>query len=262
MTASLPTGYRVVELAQTHSTNSACLEAARRKEGGGLWIMARKQTGGRGSRGRNWESEEGNFFASLLLDTNAPHALLSQLTFVCAIAVRGAIAQFTGDGDQAPRLSLKWPNDVLIEDRKVSGILLESHEFEGRRIVIIGVGVNCVSHPGETSFPATDLAENGVFADPGDFLPVLTQHLDHWLRLWNDGKGFAAIREQWLAFAKGVGNDIEVRLSGRSLEGVFEALDEHGHLILRHRNGHTETISTADIFFTLDATNESLISHG
>lgn len=262
MTASLPTGYRVVELAQTQSTNSACLEAAQRREACGLWIMARKQTSGRGSRGRNWESQEGNFFASLLLDTNAAPAWLSQLTFVTAIAVRNAIAQLAGDGENSPRLSLKWPNDVLIENRKVSGILLESHELDERRIVIIGIGVNCISHPQETSYPAADLAENGVHIDPGALLAVLTQHLDHWLGVWNEGRGFAAIRKQWLAFAKGVGGRIEVRLSKRNLEGIFEALDDQGRLILRRSDGQTETISAAEIFFGRNTSDESLFTDG
>ena len=261
MAVEFPPGYRLTALAETSSTNDACLEAARNGEAGGLWIMAKRQTAGRGSRGRPWQSQEGNLFASLLLDCDANPNRLSQLTFVTSIAVRSSIAELAGK-EAAAKVTLKWPNDVLLNDCKVSGILLESHVLDGRQIVILGIGINCAGHPENVTFRATDLAENGIIVSPEAMLSLLARHVDTCLGVWQGGEGFEAIRREWLAFAKGLGKPVEIQLPGRRMNGIFEALDEAGHMILRRADGGREIISTADVFFTGDANPAGLVVHG
>src|SRR5882672_7612875 len=133
------------------STNAEALRCARAGETGPLWITARAQSAGRGRRGRAWVSEPGNLYATLLLTDPAPPARAAQLSFVAALAVHDAIAQLAPS--LAPRLALKWPNDVLCDGRKAAGILIEA-EGAHPLIVAVGIGVNCRHHPEVTEHPA------------------------------------------------------------------------------------------------------------
>lgn len=249
----LPAGYRLIEVEETASTNSACLDAALGGDPGRLWIRAERQSAGRGSRGRSWDSMTGNLFASLLLIDPAPAPDLANLTFVAALGVHEAIAALAAQHGVHADIALKWPNDVLVSSRKVSGILLESHEIvrdgSRRRAVIIGIGINCMTHPQDVPMPATDLAVEGMAVPARDMLLHVATGLDHWLRRWDRGANFTEVRSHWLLHAKGLSQRIEVRLPGREHAGVFEDIDEKGMLRLRLDAGDVMTISSADVFF-------------
>lgn len=252
--AKLPGGYRLIELGETASTNADALEAARRGEAGGLWVSAGRQTAGRGSRGREWVSLPGNLYASLLLKDPAEARRLPELTFVASLAVRNALAGLAQSRQATRDFSLKWPNDVLCGGRKVSGILLETHEVPGWGVaVVIGVGVNVANHPAETLHKASDLAAEGLSATPGDVLERIAVEMDEALRRWGGGKGFSGIREDWLSQASGLGERIFVRLPNRQLSGLFEDLDDEGMLCLLLDDGSTVKLSVADIFLTSKA---------
>lgn len=244
----LPAGYRLIELEETVSTNTFCLEAAQSGDPGNLWVRADRQAAGRGSRGRPWVSETGNLFASLLLVDPAPREALPNLTFVAALAVREAIAELAAAHRQIRDIALKWPNDVLISGRKVSGILLESHTLGDRAATIIGIGVNCSNHPQDVLHRATDLASEGILAPPRDLLEVLASKMDAWLTRWERGTRFHEIRRSWLEQASGLGNRIYVRLPGRELSGTFQDIDADGYLILSLDDGSEVRISAADVF--------------
>lgn len=245
----LPGGSRLRVLEETGSTNTECLDAAISGECGRLWIQAHRQTAARGSRGRQWTSYEGNLFASLLFNPTAPTAKLGQITFVAALAVHDALVQqIEAEGINA-KIELKWPNDVLLQSSKVCGILLESHEISGIRIVIIGIGLNCFSHPQETTYPATSLQQHRIKGTARDMLNKIAPLMDHWLKIWECGNGFKPIRDAWMTRAKGVGSPIAVKLQDSEYTGIFEDIDDVGRLVLRKRDGSTELISAADIFF-------------
>jgi BirA family biotin operon repressor/biotin-[acetyl-CoA-carboxylase] ligase len=252
---ALPSGHRIIRVEETGSTNTVALDAARTGESSGLWIVARRQTGGRGSRGRQWVSIEGNLLASLLLRDPGPVARLPELTFVAALAVRDAIAGFAAQAASGKSVSLKWPNDILVADRKVSGILLESHEVAGGRAVIIGIGVNCVGHPSDTLHAATDLAAEGIDGDAEAVLASMADRMAFWLETWNGGAGFADVRSAWLKHAKGLGERIHVRLPGRELTGTFEEFSQDGQLVIRLDGRDSIRLSAADIFFANEITN-------
>ncbi len=245
----LPGGSRLRELVETGSTNTECLNAAMAGDPGSLWIRARMQTEARGSRGRGWTSYEGNLFASYLLLPQAPTGSLGQITFVAALAVYDALVQQIAKHGTELQIQLKWPNDVLLEGRKVCGILLESHEISGNRIVIVGIGLNCFSHPRETAFPATSLMEHGMNASAGEMLDRIVPLMDHWLGIWARGEGFPAVREAWTSRAKGIGHPIAAKLQDRESTGIFEAIDDAGRLVLRKKDGSKELISVADVFY-------------
>lgn len=161
--------FRHLALGDVGSTNSECMERAKAGNPGLLWVTAVRQTGGRGRRGRVWVSEAGNLYASLLLFDPAPAAVLGSLPLVVALALYRAIrAELPWAGD---RLSIKWPNDVLFDGKKVSGILIEAEQLaDGRQAVVIGCGVNVSHHPDNPLYPATSLAEVGGTTSAGALL--------------------------------------------------------------------------------------------
>jgi BirA family biotin operon repressor/biotin-[acetyl-CoA-carboxylase] ligase len=227
------------------STNAETLARARAGERGPLWISAAVQTGGRGRRGKSWVSPAGNLYASLLLTEPSPPALAPQLSFVTGLAVHDAVVACAPG--LAAKLKLKWPNEVLLDGRKLSGMLIEA-ESQPRFSLAIGIGVNCVSHPVDTSYGATDLKANGVAVSAQDVLTQLAAAMNARLAQWRAGAGFAAVRNDWLDRAASLGEAILVRLPERELTGVFEGIDADGQLLIGTLDQTTEAIAAGDIF--------------
>lgn len=249
--AELPTsagGIPVVAFETVGSTNAEALSRARAGEMGPLWIVARRQTAGRGRRGRTWISEPGNLYASLVLSDPAPSSAIPGICFVAALALHDAVLD-TAHGLAPAQLRLKWPNDLLLDGRKIAGILVEGTSAAGGpAAVVVGFGVNCKHHPANVEYPATDLAAAGFAVSAEMLLAALGSALRERLSEWNRGQNFASIRAAWLARAAGIGAAIEVRLANRMGAGVFETVDESGALVLKHADGSRETIAAGDVF--------------
>ena len=226
------------------STNAEALARARAGERGPLWITAKSQSAGRGRRGSQWASPPGNLYATLLLTEPSPAELAPQLSFVAGLALHDAVA--TCAPKLSPVLKVKWPNDLLIAQTKVAGILIEG-ENDPVFAVAIGVGVNCVAHPADTPYPATDLVTAGSPVAPDALLEELAAAM--WKRLgqWNSGLGFAATRAAWLERAAALGEILRVRLPERELSGRFRGLDESGRLLL-DQGGSVSTITAGEVF--------------
>ena len=225
------------------STNAEALACGRAGERGPLWITAREQTAGRGRRGRDWVSEPGNLFATLLLTDPAPPERAPQLSFVAALATHDAVAAVAPA--LVARLAFKWPNDVLCDGAKLAGILIEA---EGTRplMVAVGIGVNCRSHPEIAGYAATDLAAAGAAVTPERLFAALSAAMVQRLREWDIG--FASIRAAWLRRAGALGGELRVRLGARDVAGRFETLDEAGRLMLRRPDGAIEMIAAGEVF--------------
>jgi BirA family biotin operon repressor/biotin-[acetyl-CoA-carboxylase] ligase len=251
MIPTLPAGYRRRAFDELPSTNGEALSAAANGEAGGLWITAAVQTAGRGRRGRAWSTHQGNLAASLLLVDPSPPALAPTLSFVAAVALHGAAID-VGGPHLAERLALKWPNDLLLDGRKVAGILVEGENLaSGHMGVVLGFGVNCESHPQlDGRIIATDFSARGVAVSAEPLFGALAGRLAKELAVWNRGAGFAAIRAAWLQRAAGVGDSIRVNLADRAVDGRFEALDDAGRLILVRADGRREAFSAGDVFFS------------
>ncbi|MBB3770452.1 BirA family biotin operon repressor/biotin-[acetyl-CoA-carboxylase] ligase [Angulomicrobium tetraedrale] len=243
--AELPGATPVIRYETIGSTNA---EALAHSDGPApCWFVANRQTSGRGRRGRVWQSEPGNLYATLLLVDIGPVACLPQLCFVASLALYDAVRAVTGIDPL--RIGLKWPNDVLIDGRKLAGILLEGAVLPGgRRATVIGFGVNCAHHPLEAPYPTVDLAAAGYPTDPPGLLRALDAAMWDRIGQWDGGRGFAHTREAWLRRAPGLGQPVTVRLPGREMQGVFEALDVSGAMVLRCRDGGREIISAGDVF--------------
>lgn len=226
------------------STNAEALARARAGERGPLWITAKVQTAGRGRRGSQWVSPPGNLYATLLLTEPSPASLAPQLSFVAALALHDGIADCAPQ--IGPLLKLKWPNDVLIGQAKVAGILIEG-ESEPPFAVAVGIGVNCTSHPSNTAYPAVDLAAAGAVVAPEALLVSLAAAMRERLQQWNRGQGFAAVRADWLKRAAGLGESLQVRLPEREVSGRFEGLDDAGRLLLEQA-GRVTAITAGEVF--------------
>ena len=258
-------------LAEVGSTNDWLL--ARARDGAcdlaeAHWVIADRQTAGRGRRGRVWGDGAGNLMASVLVRAAGP---VQQLSFVAALALREAVlieadchlgldpgpgfpgrapvkngvpGQARDDSVDISRFTLKWPNDVLLDGVKVSGILLERAD----EALVIGFGVNLASHPGDTERPATSLAAAGLrvptpLAVLGRLMPAFAAGRALWER-----EGFAPVREQWLAHAAGVGDRIAARLGAETLMGRFEGLGDDGALALRLDDGQLRPVHAGEVF--------------
>jgi BirA family biotin operon repressor/biotin-[acetyl-CoA-carboxylase] ligase len=244
--ADLPAPYRLAHLAETDSTNAEAMRRVLAGETGPLWVIADRQTAGRGRSGRAWASEPENLFASLLIATGCPVAKAGQLSLVAGVAVIDAI---TSAGlDRTAALRLKWPNDILIGSGKAGGILVESSTRPGGGMsAVIGVGLNLVSRPVELGAAATSLACHGLVLSPREALCFLGDAMDHWLTTWNDGEGFAQVREAWLARGGAVGEPLTVHAGADVVRGNFAGLDAEGALIVADAGGRERRFTFGDV---------------
>ncbi|MFT4912749.1 MAG: BirA family biotin operon repressor/biotin-[acetyl-CoA-carboxylase] ligase [Brevundimonas sp.] len=243
-----PAPVRLLE--QTDSTNAEARRLAEAGESGPLWIVARRQSAGRGRRGREWLDGTGNLSATLLTTLRRPPAEAAQLTFVAALAVADLIDVFA-----PPSLvTIKWPNDVMLAGDKVSGILIESGAHaNGSLWLAVGIGVNLARAPSGTDRPATALADHlrgEITAVPT--VEVAATTLAGTFAVWMDRwetLGFQPVLDAWTARAAGLDGPAVARLGHETVSGRAEGVDPDGALRLRLTDGSLRLISAGDVFF-------------
>lgn len=219
---------------------STQLEAGKAIYQAGDVISAVIQTGGYGRRGRAWQGPVGNLYFTMV-EHFSGMGQLEYFPYVVGLALYDAVADHLSNGHE---LRVKWPNDVLVNGKKMSGILIEVKD----NTLLIGIGVNVMVKP-ETDQPVTFINE---YADPkmtaAQVLSAFLYHYDLWMERAEKG-GFTAIKGDWMARAAFIGEPISARLAnGQVLNGIFDALDDHGALVLRGETAH-HVITSADIFF-------------
>ncbi len=245
---ALPAGCRLSVHETLDSTNAQALRRAGAGEEPGLWVWACTQTAGRGRLGRRWVSLPGNLFATLLLRPECPPHSLAQLSLLAGVALHDAVMHLA-PSECGPQLALKWPNDLLYDGMKLGGILLESNlGRDGASALAMGFGLNLTAHPEVTDTPATDLSRHGVSATPARALECLASACNNWLGVWNNGAGFAPIRESWMARAMPRNAPLQVKLSSSHVQGVYGGLTKAGALILVLDDGSEKQITTGDVF--------------
>jgi BirA family biotin operon repressor/biotin-[acetyl-CoA-carboxylase] ligase len=243
-------GYRLSVL---DATSNDALAAARAGDPGRHWFVAHRQTAGRGRHGRAWASPPGNLYASLLLVEPCPPALAPQLGFVAGVATHEAVSELTGIA--APRLALKWPNDLILDGGKLAGLLLEGQFVQpgGTFCVAVGIGVNVAAAPQGTPYPTRTLADTGATVAVADLFAALSGAFAHAYEPWRAAQahghdGFAPVRQAWLARAAGIGGPVTLRLPSGERQGAFRGLDVSGRLQLETGAG-LELIDAGDLFF-------------
>lgn len=215
-------------------------------ERGPIWVIAEAQTKGRGRRARSWTSETGNLYASGLYPTKADAAHGALFGFATALAMAETVEHYDVEAD----VTLKWPNDVLVGGAKISGILIEREP----EALIVGTGLNLISHPPDTPYPATHLlaemrsSDFDVAEPPFTGAPavgaLLASNILKWFKtLENDG--FAPVREAWLQSAHHLGKMVSV--NGQT--GIFSDLAMDGALCLTLADGKESRVHAGDVSF-------------
>ncbi len=249
----LPAGHRAIHLAETPSTNAHAMRLACEGDVPPLWVWAGRQTRGRGRLGRAWDSPEGNLYASLFIAPDCPDTAISGLPLLAGLAAHDALCALAAAAGPVDRLRLKWPNDILLDDAKLGGVLIETAMIAPRRrAVVIGAGLNLAATPSGLDRAVTSLRDHGVKAAPGEALSALAFAAEAWLAVWANGVGFADIRRAWLARAHPLGAPVSVRLGSERIEGRFAGVDNTGALRLSV-GGAERRITVGDVAFTRNA---------
>ncbi|QYX55610.1 biotin--[acetyl-CoA-carboxylase] ligase [Roseovarius sp. SCSIO 43702] len=245
-----PEGYGRRVLDEVDSTNAEALRRAPELRGP-EWILARRQTAGRGRRGRAWADPEGNFAATLLLHPGEPPERLALRSFVASLALFDAVVAATG---RAAGLALKWPNDVVLNGGKLAGILLESAGQGGRPVhLAIGFGVNLVAAPDPATLEpgavgaVSLMSATGADVAPETFLSLLAPAYARYEAQFTT-YGFPPIRDAWLDRAARLGEAVTARTMTEEITGTFDTVDANGNLVLSTPQGR-RAIPAADIFF-------------
>ena len=232
----LPAGYRLVGLRRIDSTNAEALRRAAAGTPHGTVILADEQEAGRGRRGRRWFSAPGNLYMTILVRPPEGHAV-AQLSFVAAVALGEALAADTD-------FRFKWPNDLLVEGRKIAGILIEA---DGDAAAV-GIGVNTARTPGEVDDSAGDLGgrrrASGLAGD-------ICRAFDPWYRRWL-AEGLAPVSEAWFARAAGIGEEVFAESARGPVSGRFERLAADGALVIVDARGTETEIAAGEVVFGRD----------
>jgi len=204
-------------------------------------ISAEEQTNGRGRRSKEWISEKGNLFFSQGLEFSLQR--VNELVCLCTLSLYQTILSLIS---QEHKVEIKWPNDILIDGAKVSGILLEKGAGE---YIVIGIGVNIRHFPTSQNlnYDTTSLCAKGISVDRLTFLRSYINNFDNnYVHL--QSFGFSDIRKLWLSSVKGIGEEISVVTDNDSVIGKFEGIGDNGELLLMVQN-KLQKFYTGDVFY-------------
>lgn len=241
-----PSGFTLFHYTEIDSTNEAARRLVEGGEGVPAVLWAERQTSGRGRRGRIWDSPTGNLYCTILEPLRGDFAEAGRRSYLYGLAITSAINTFL----PVPNARLKWPNDVLINGAKVSGLLLETAvcPLTNERYLIVGFGVNVTMGPQGAGYSTTTLAAQEAQVSVEQLLAAIVDQLCLLDQLYRF-EGFAAIRAQWRAKAAGIGEVVTVNLpNGISMQGIFTDLDDTGALLLDCGQNH-HVITAGDVFF-------------
>lgn len=231
-------GFAIHRFKRLPSTMEKAHALARKGAGEGTWIVAETQTQGRGRLGRKWNSPLGGLYCSLILRPTRPQAEIPQLALVAGLAAAEAIHDLT-------RLypSIRWPNDLLINGKKVAGILVEAKD----KAVVAGIGINVTTDVKKLPPEATSLAACGAKkTSPDKLLAALRKHLGHWYAVWAE-EGFAPIRQALRSRIGHFGEPVTITTGRQHLEGAAQDLDEQGRLVVRLDSGIQRSFEAGEV---------------
>lgn len=202
-------------------------------------LSAKRQTKGRGRRGNSWQEMEGNLYFTYSCEI----ALKDLSRYVCLTGLSLALA--VKNLLPANKVEIKWPNDVFVEDKKISGILFENIS---NNLWAIGIGVNIKGAPklAAGSYAATSLKELGADTDRTEFLKAYLEMFEDIITQY-EHKGFAPLKEKWLSLAKNLNKEVSIKVENNLKTGIFLTLDDNGYLLLKTDN-KTEQIIVGDLF--------------
>lgn len=237
--------YNLLIFDEIDSTNSEALRLAKAGTPGDFVIWARQQSAGRGRYGKFWHSQEGNLYVTLLLNRNIITDKQPQLSFVTALAAYETVSALGAENN----LAVKWPNDIMLNNKKLAGILLEAVNLYGRNSLIIGLGINLKNHPEILNTRATNLKAEGISAeDPSRVLNLFINFFEKYYNIWQQW-GFAAIRRNWLQKAYNIDKVITFNDGSGKISGKFKGIDASGAIKIELACGHIYSLSAGEVFF-------------
>lgn len=229
--------YKLVVFNEIDSTRLEAMRIAKTAPDQDYIILAKNQTNGRGRQDRAWQSISGNLHLNILLKHNIDLNYLSQLSFVTAIAVYKTISSLPSGSKN--NIKLKWPNDILINNKKVSGMILETlnHNF-----LSIGIGINIIDSPTNIDQVTTNLVDENIEApEIEELLNLVMINFDKYFALWK-AEGFSKIRQFWLKRAYNIKERITVNYSNVKVTGIFTGIDHNGGMQILLDSGEVITL--------------------
>lgn len=217
----------------------------------GTVVVANTQTAGKGRLGRRWVSPRGNLYFTILLKPKVPLDTLSQLSLVAGLALGKTINYYLGKPHGA---ALKWPNDILINEQKVAGVLIETDMAVCQLDecpCFLGIGVNLTSSPEFTAYPAACLQDFMEKAPNGEeLLENFTMNFNSMYITWQESS-FESLKDEWLDLAYGLGK-LAVATSQKEgqVAGEFLTITSDGAIVIRDENDKEHIISSSEVTFT------------
>ncbi len=218
-----------------------------------LVIVSNEQTKGKGRNSRIWDSPSGNLYMSILLRSDDFCDKKSDLSFVTAITVYEALFSVIKDSGYDFDLTIKWPNDILVNHAKIAGILLESIKSYGKDYLIIGIGINISYFPKFADKQTTSLEKLNIKnITPSEILDKVMESFSYYYKLWQN-EGFEEIRKLWLARSFPRGSIITISDGKNRISGIFEDIDgKDGAIMVKLLSGEIRRLSSGDVFFGND----------
>lgn len=241
-------GHRIIRLVKVTSTNEVAQRRTKSIQDEGTVYVAKMQTGGRGRMGRRWFSPEGGLWFSIVVFPNIPPSQGIIFTFLSSLAVCKAIKELYS----LKSTSIKWPNDVMVAGRKISGILIESEPYNDNHLqVVLGIGINVnileEAFPEDIRESATSLQrELGKKVSVENLLNKVLQNLDTLYNVFNR-QGTQLILEEWKKYTSTLGKWCRVVGSDYILEGIASSIESDGSLTLLKSDGQHSRVYVGDI---------------
>ena len=243
-------GREIIYVEETESTNNDAFDLATKGVDEGWVVIAGRQLGGKGRRGKIWSSPGGqNIYLSVVLRPEVSSKRASLLNILAAVSVAETIDDYVPKG-----VSVKWPNDVLVNGKKISGILLEmGSEGGSKNFYIIGVGININCSKGDLPEEVSDIAtslyiELGSEVDVKEFLYKLFHRMDNWYGKYTSLE-FGDIIDRFKNFCETIGRRIKIEVGGGDISGVAIGIDSNGFLIIEDDDGDIHKAVSGDLFF-------------
>ncbi len=241
---------RLVYRSSVESTNTLANSLAR--EGSDEWtvVVADAQEHGRGRQGRVWHSPPGvNVYTSIIVKPVIAYDDIPAISLLAGMVVAIVLEHVSGIVAE-----LKWPNDVMIAGKKISGILLELGNGDpGRPYLVVGIGINVNSEPGEypgqLSGSATSMKTlTGTTYDRAGLLNYLYREFHEWYTYYCSHQGFMSIKEHYMQRFTMINKRVQIQSGAERMSGFVEDIDASGRLVLRDDRGETTTIKSGDVY--------------
>lgn len=252
-------GQRSYFFETAESTNDLAWEKLVEGAPHGTLIVAKEQTKGRGRHGRRWFSPNGGLWCSIILDTSLiPNIQLGQIPLLIGVAITETLTN-----NFNLNVTLKWPNDLLVNNKKIAGILSESRQISkstssitnnGKRVVVVGIGLNCNIKKENFSNdlqmePTSLLIEKHQQIDIIKLLSDILFSIENWFDIYSN-EGFAAIKSAWKQYSGILGKTVKIDTGSDIFSGKVIDLDDTGALVIAEPNGNTKTVIAGDILLS------------